>query len=196
MAHCPRRPRITYQPPLWIRTQDRILRPIASEPAPACPCRWMPIPRNSSICSIVILEGVWLLPVDRKVTHGQILIAHAQGNPADVFDEDHDEGSPGDVPADDEEGADDLDADLAAVACHGTAGVSETEGGAAFGCGPEAWTMAVSRMISMSEQRRKRGGEGAKDCVARYEYRKEKRLTYRCQPHQQWPPRNGYGRHQ
>jgi hypothetical protein len=43
-------------------------------------------------------------------------VGHAERDAQDVLDEDHDEGRPDDVPANDEECADDLEPDLLAVA--------------------------------------------------------------------------------
>ena len=97
----------------------------------------MAIPCHGPICSIVILKRIRFLSVDGEISLPQILIAHAQGNAADIFDEDHDEGGPNDVPADDEEGADDLKTDLAAITCDSTAGVGQAEGSATFDGGPE-----------------------------------------------------------
>ena len=99
----------------------------------------MLIPRHAPIIPIVVFKRIRFLPVDRIIADFAHFVRHAQGDAADVFDEDHDEGGPDYVPADGEEGADDLEADLAAVACDGAAGVREAEGGAAFFCGPESW---------------------------------------------------------
>jgi hypothetical protein len=53
------------------------------------------------------------------------------------LDETHDQRGPDDIPADDEESADDLKPDLLAVASDGTTGVGDTESGAALCCSPE-----------------------------------------------------------
>jgi hypothetical protein len=45
--------------------------------------------------------------MDHVVAGKELLFGHAEGYAADVFDEAHDEGGPDDVPADDEESADD-----------------------------------------------------------------------------------------
>lgn len=99
---------------------------------------------DAPVAAVVVFKGVGFLAVDGEVADFAHFVRHAQGDAAHVFDEDHDEGGPDDVPTDGEEGADDLEPDLAAVACDGAAGVGETEGGAAFLCGPEAWRMVVS----------------------------------------------------
>ena len=77
--------------------------------------------------------------MDGVVAHGAHFVRHPQRDAADVLDEAHDQRGRDDVPADDEEGAEDLETDLAAVAGDGAAGVGETEGGAALFCGPETW---------------------------------------------------------
>lgn len=97
--------------------------------------------RNAAVIAVVVFKRVRFLAVDGEVANLAHFVRHAQGHAADVLDEDHDEGRPDDVPADGEEGADDLEADLAAVARDGAAGVREAEGRAAFFCGPEAWGM-------------------------------------------------------
>lgn len=101
-------------------------------------------PRDAPVVAVVVFKGVGFLAVDGVVADFAHFVRHAQGHAADVFDKGHDEGGPGDVPADDEEGADDLEADLAAVACDGAARVGDAEGGAAFLCGPETWGGFVS----------------------------------------------------
>ena len=104
----------------------------------------MLIARHAPIVPIVVFKRVGFLAVDGVVADFAHFVRHAQGNAADVFDEHHDEGGPDDVPTDGEEGADDLQADLATVARDGAARVGETEGGAAFlGC-PETWKTSVS----------------------------------------------------
>ena len=100
--------------------------------------------RDAPVVAIVVFKGVGFLAVDGVVADLAHLVRHAQGHPAHVFDEAHDEGCPDDVPADDKEGTDDLQADLAAVAGDGAAGVGETKGRAAFFRGPETWKMGVS----------------------------------------------------
>ena len=87
--------------------------------------------------AVVMRERVRFLAVDGPVADFEFLVAHAQRHAADVFDEDHDQGGPHQIPADNEERADDLQPDLLAVAGDGAAGVGEAEGGAAFGGGPE-----------------------------------------------------------
>ncbi len=83
--------------------------------------------------------------MDRIVPNGAHLVRHPQRHATHVLDEDHDERGHDDVPADDEEGADDLEADLAAVTCDGAAGVGDTEGFAAFDGGPETcWEKDIS----------------------------------------------------
>ena len=99
----------------------------------------MLITRHAPIVAVVVFKGVRFLAVDGVVADFAHFVRHAQGHAADVFDEDHDEGRPDDVPADDEEGADDLQADLTAVARDGAAGVGQTEGGATFFRCPETW---------------------------------------------------------
>ena len=64
--------------------------------------------RDAPIIPIVVFKGIRFLAVDGVVTDFAHFVRHAQGDAADVFDEDHDEGGPDNVPADDEEGADDL----------------------------------------------------------------------------------------
>ena len=83
-------------------------------------------------------KGIRFLAMDREIADFEFLVAHAQGDAADVLDEEHDEGGPDDVPADDEEGADDLQPDLFAVARDGAAGVCDAESGAAVGGCPKA----------------------------------------------------------
>lgn len=65
----------------------------------------MLIPRDPPIIPIVVFKRIRLLAVDRIVADPAHLVCHAQGHAADVFYEDHDEGGPDDVPADDEERA-------------------------------------------------------------------------------------------
>ena len=99
----------------------------------------MLITRHAPIIPIVVFKCVWFLAVDGVVADFAHFVRHAQGYAADVFDEHHYEGGPDYVPADGEEGADYLEADLSAVACDCAAGVGETEGGTAFFCCPETW---------------------------------------------------------
>ena len=88
-----------------------------------------------AVVAVVVFKGIGLLAVDGVVADFAHFVRHAQGHAADVLDEAHDERGPNDVPADDEEGADDLQPDLSAVASDGAAGVGETKGRAAFfGC--------------------------------------------------------------
>ena len=78
-----------------------------------------------------------LFSVNSPVTNFHLLDRHPKGNAADVLDEYHDQRGPDDVPADDEEGTDDLEPDLLAVASDGTTGVGDTERRATLCCGPE-----------------------------------------------------------
>ena len=88
-----------------------------------------------AVVAVVVFKGVGFLAVDGVVADFAHFVRHAQGHAADVLDEAHDERGPDNVPADDEEGADDLQPDLSAVARDGAAGVGEAEGRAAFfGC--------------------------------------------------------------
>ena len=131
--------------------------------------------RDAPVVPVVVFERVGFLAVDGVVANLAHLVRHAQRHAADVFDEAHDEGGPHDVPADDEEGADDLQADLPAVACDGSAGVGETKGRAAFlGC-PETCMILVSIGQTCF-------------CVGV--------RAYQCLYLRQWHPRNGCGRHQ
>ena len=77
MAHHPRLSCSTLYPLLGICPKYHTVTPIASIRAPACLSRWMPIPCDGPICSIVVLERIRFLPVDGKIPHPQILIAHA-----------------------------------------------------------------------------------------------------------------------
>ena len=97
----------------------------------------MLVSRYAAIIAVVIFKRVGFLAMDGVVADLAHFVRHAQGHAADVFDEDHDEGGPDNVPTDDKEGADDLEADLAAVARDGAAGVGKAEGCAAFLCRPE-----------------------------------------------------------
>ena len=124
--------------------------------------------------AVVVGEGVGLLAVDGVVADLEHLVRHAQRDAADELDEHHDERRPDDVPADDEEGADDLEPDLLAVAGDGAAGVGDAEGGAAFGGGPETW-----RVESVGEL--SRGKEGGKV---------EKGMTNLCRNRRQWHRQN------
>ena len=93
---------------------------------------------EAPVVAVVVFKGVGLFAVDGVVADFAHFVRHAEGHAADVFDEDHDEGGPDDVPADNKEGADDLEADLSPVAGDGTARVGDTEGSAAFLGRPEA----------------------------------------------------------
>lgn len=128
---------------------------------------------DASVIPVIVFERVGFFAVDGVVADFAHFVRHAQGHAADVFDEDHDQGRPDDVPADGEEGADDLKADLAAVAGDGAAGVGETEGRAAFLRCPETWKMTVSER---SDWRRWRS-------------------TYRYRRLRQWRQRNECERH-
>ncbi len=118
-AHIPRSPHLP-QHLLLIRHLPRML-----------------IPGNPSVIAVVILKRVRFFAVNGVIPDFAHFIRHAQGDAADEFDEHHNKGGPDDVPADDEEGADNLEADLAAVACDGAARVGDAEGGAALFGGPE-----------------------------------------------------------
>lgn len=85
----------------------------------------------------VLEEAVSALAVDGGVTDQHVLLAHAQRHAADVLDEEHDKGGPDGVPADDEQGADDLKPDLLAVAVDCATGVGVTETGDAVDGGEE-----------------------------------------------------------
>ena len=132
--------------------------------------------RNAPIVAVVVFEGVRFLAVDGVVADFAHFVRHAEGDAADVFDEHHDERGPDYVPADDEEGAHDLETDLAAVACDGAAGVGEAKGRAAFFRGPETW----------GEGRRVSDGGGV--------LRGREKETYRCRHRRLWRPRNACGR--
>ena len=61
-----------------------------------------------SVFAVVVLERVGFFAVDGKVTFSELVLGHTQGDTADVLDENHDQRSPDDVPADDEQSTDDL----------------------------------------------------------------------------------------
>lgn len=83
-------------------------------------------------------KDIGLFPVDGIVALEEVLLAHAQGDTQDVLDKQQDQAGPDQVPADDEEGAGQLVAELDAVAGDGAAGVGEAEGGTPVDGGPEA----------------------------------------------------------
>jgi hypothetical protein len=64
-------------------------------------------------------------------------VRHAQRDAQYVLDEQHNERRPHNVPADDEQGRDDLNPDLAAVAVNGTAWIGKAKSRATFGRGEE-----------------------------------------------------------
>lgn len=101
------------------------------------------LPTRSQHIAIIMRKRIRLLAMNSKITHLQHFIAQAQGHAADVFDKAHDQRCPHDVPADDEERADDLQPDLLAVAGDGAAGVRDAEGGAAVGGRPETCLRGV-----------------------------------------------------
>ena len=82
--------------------------------------------------AVVMGKGVGFFAVDGKVADFEHLVRHAQRDPTDILDENHDQGGPHDVPADDEQSADDLEPDLLPVPCNGAARVGDTKGGAAL----------------------------------------------------------------
>ena len=92
---------------------------------------------EAPVIAIVVFESVWFFAVNSVVTNLKLLFGHTQRNTADVFDEDHDERSPYDVPADDEKGTHDLEANLATISCDGASRVGDAEGSAALFGGPE-----------------------------------------------------------
>ncbi len=94
---------------------------------------------------IIILKSIRFLAVNGIVTNGELFVIHTQGDTADVFDKNHDEGGPDNVPADDEEGTNDLKADLPAIARDGATRILNTEGSAAFGRGPKTWRHSSAR---------------------------------------------------
>lgn len=65
---------------------------------------------------VIVGKGVWLLAVDGVITNLEMFLRHAEWDTEDILDEDHDQGGPDDVPADDEESADYLEPDLLAIA--------------------------------------------------------------------------------
>ena len=84
-----------------------------------------------------LAEDVRLLAVHGEVADEQLLLGHAQGHAQHVLDEQQDGGRPEEVPGDDEEGADDLQADLAAEAVDGAARQAGAEGGDTLGRGED-----------------------------------------------------------
>lgn len=71
--------------------------------------------------------------MDSIITNLTGSIRHPQRYAQNVLDEEHDERRPYDIPADDEEGPDDLEPDLLAIAIDGAARVGEAEGCATRG---------------------------------------------------------------
>ena len=92
---------------------------------------------DAPVVAVVVFESVRLLAVDGVVADFKLLVGHAEGDAADVFDEAHDEGGPDNVPADNKESSDDLETDLAAIAGNRTSGVGDTKSSAALLRGPE-----------------------------------------------------------
>jgi len=80
----------------------------------------------------VVEEGIWKLAVNFGVTDHELLVAVTEWDAHDVFDEEANSGCPEQIPADDEEEADDLQPDLSAVAVDGSTGVNSAEGLAAL----------------------------------------------------------------
>lgn len=112
---------------------------LVSAAASMYPARGVLIPDgNFAVVAIIVLKSVGFFAVDGEIADFETGVVHAEGDAADVFDEDHDQACPDYVPADDEAGACDLDADLAAVAGDGATGVGDAEGGAALFGGPES----------------------------------------------------------
>lgn len=70
--------------------------------------------------AVEVGKGVRLFAMHGVVANLARGVGHAERDAQDVLDEDHDERGPDDVPADDEEGADDLEPHLPAVAVNGT----------------------------------------------------------------------------
>ena len=98
---------------------------------------WMLEASNTSVVSIIVFKSIWLLAVDSIVADFTHLVGHSQRHAADVFDENHDQRGPDNVPADDEKSADDLETNLSAIAENSTARVGDTESSTAFGSRPE-----------------------------------------------------------
>lgn len=89
--------------------------------------------------SIHVLEkAVRRLAVNRVVADEHVVLGHAKRDSADVLDEQHDQARPDQVPANDEEGANNLDPDLSTVVVNGTTGVCETESQATFTSGKDS----------------------------------------------------------
>ena len=127
-------PRPAFLPPHFPQRPHLLQRPLLVRHLPL-----MLISSNATIIPIVVFKGIGFFAVHRIIPDLAQLIRHAQGHAADVFDEDHDEGGPEDVPADDEKGADDLETDLTAVARDCSAWIGDAESRTAFFCGPEIW---------------------------------------------------------
>ena len=102
------------------------------------------IASQAPVIAIVVFKCVWFLTVNSVVADFAHFVRHAEGDPADVFDEAHDERCPDDVPADDEKSANDLETDLAAVTGDGAARIGDAKGSAAFFGSPETYDRHVS----------------------------------------------------
>jgi hypothetical protein len=76
--------------------------------------------------------------MNRVVPDEEHVLGHSERDAQHVLDEEEDEGGDGHVPSDDEEGADDLDPDLAAVPRDGAAGVGEAKRGGAVDLAQES----------------------------------------------------------
>ena len=110
----------------------------------------------------VVVEAVGFLAVDGVVADEELFVGHAQGDAADVFDEAQNQRGPNEIPADDEEGADDLQPDLFAVAVDGAARVGQAEGRAGVGVGEDSHEEAAEET---GDHVRVRDAEGVVDVV-------------------------------
>ena len=81
---------------------------------------------------VVVCESVWLFTVNGVITDLHLLLGHAQRDAAHIFDEAHDERGPDNIPADDEEGTNDLETDLSRVSLDCSTGIGSTESCTAF----------------------------------------------------------------
>ena len=102
------------------------------------------VPRGTSahqrrcwMLNVVMCKGIWFLAMDSIISNFHLLLRHAEWDATDKLDEAHDEGRPDDVPADDEEAADELKPDLFAIAIDGAAIICHAEGSATLCCGKE-----------------------------------------------------------
>lgn len=77
--------------------------------------------------TVVVGKGVGLFLVNCIITDHALLIGHSKRNAHDVFDEEHDEGGPDDVPAYNEESTNNLEPYLLAIPINGTTGRSNSE---------------------------------------------------------------------